>query len=106
MRVKLYSKVKVKIEQIAAAEANKLYRQGKAVKILLPTTFGGNATIYRSIPESEQSEELLGEFSAVEFTAPNGTKWINISTPKQSIRINAQTLSKETDVNIFRVEIL
>ena len=106
MRVKLYSKVKVKIEKIAVAEANKLYRQGKAIKILLPTFGSGNATIYRSIPESEQSEELLGEFSAVEFTAPNGTKWINISTPKQSIRINAQTLSKETDVNIFRIEIL
>lgn len=107
MKVKLYSTPKVKIEKMSMSEANKMLKSGEAVDVLGPDR-GVNSslcTVYVNIPESEREEEFLGEFPAVEFTAPNGSEWLKVNhghgSPAQFYEGETVT---ETKVNIFRVE--
>ena len=84
MRVKLYSKVIKNETQIFDPVSGKVY-------MLSP---------------EEKPEELLGEFNAHEEIAPNGSKWIVVSTPRQEIRFRAGETTRETRVNVFRFESL
>lgn len=84
------------------------------MKVKLYTTVKKNDTqIYDQVsgkvhvlsPEAKP-EELLGEFSAYRWTAPNGTEFVCVNTPRREVRVEASTLTAETNVNIFRVELL
>ena len=84
MKVKLFSTVKKNDTQIYDPTTGK-------VQVLSPEA---------------KPEELLGEFNAREFTAPNGSKYIIVNTPRKEVRVSAETLTKETRVNAFRVEVI
>lgn len=97
MKVKLYTKVKVKEER----------RDGPAnVSGAVKTIYDSVANKTIALMPAEADEELLGEFNAIEQVAPNGKRWIVVVTPRKRIRVSAETLIKETDVNTFRVELV
>lgn len=95
MKVKLYTKVKVREEKHDGP-----VDIPDAVKTIYDPV--SNKTI--ALMPVEADEELLGEFNAIEQTTPNGKRWVIVITPRKRIRISAETLIKETDVNAFRVE--
>ena len=82
MKVKLYSAVRKNEEKIFDRVSGK--------------------TIMLS-PE-DKPEELLGEFNAAHMTAPNGSEWIVVNTPKGRIKFRKGQLTRETEVNTFRIE--
>lgn len=61
--------------------------------------------IHMLSPEAKP-EELLGEFNAHEETAPNGSKWTVVSTPRGDIHFEKPALTKATQVNVFRFEVV
>lgn len=91
MKAKLYTTVTTRIERSKS-------RNPQATKVLVDQ---GTGTLlnYVPVPEAEQIEELLGTFPCTV-----GGQFIIVNTPRKSIRLNAQTLTKQTDVNRFRVE--
>jgi len=108
MKVKLFSTPIVTIQKMPAGEAAALFNAGKVRKVLSPSTFGdGLATVYVPIAKNDQHEDLLGEFDAIEFQPPNPRlpKMILVETPRGDIKLGYDTLTSETSVNIFRVEV-
>jgi len=108
MKAKLYSTPKVKIEKMSMSEARRMLKSGEAVDVLGPDR-GVNSklcTVYVNIPEEERKEELLGEFPAREYTAPNGSEWVEVNHGHGSpARFCKPETTTETKVNVFRIEL-
>lgn len=96
MKVKLYTKVKVREEK------SKSPATGATKTIYDPVS--GTFHNLMPVPEAEQAEELLGEFNAREIATERGRRYIVVNTPRREVRLDAETLRHETDVNVFRAE--
>jgi hypothetical protein len=107
MKVKLYSTAKVEYKKVTRKEAMELHNSGKASTILPPGMLGDKRfTAYVIIPEEEREEELLGEFIAREYTAPNGSEWIEVNHGRGRANFRKGELVSEGEVNIFRIAII
>lgn len=94
MKVRLYTKVTVNLEK-----TNSPMKDAK--KVIYDPVSG----LYTNYIAAEHAEEFLGEFEAREQVLPNGHKFIVING-KRPVRLDAETMTKETEVNVFRGEIV
>jgi hypothetical protein len=106
MNVKLFSTKKVEIEKMEMSEARQMLESGEAADVLPPDYGVGSklCTVYVNIPKSEQKEELLGEFPARQYTAPNGSEWLEVNHGRGLCHFRLPENTTETKVNIFRFE--
>jgi len=97
MKVKLYSRVKVQIVDATPAEAKASGHE------FLYDRVTGKCKVYMPVM---CEEELLGEFGASTFVAPNGREYLIVHGPRQDVKIRADRMVQETKVNTFRVEVV
>lgn len=89
MKVRLYTKVTVNLEKTKSP-----MKQAKEV------IYDPVSGLYTNYIPAEHDEELLGEFEGEQVG-----HYIIVSG-KRPVRLGAETLTKETKVNIFRGEIV
>jgi hypothetical protein len=101
MKVKLYTTVTVKETRMKGAQ------NVPGASTILYDSVSQQTIALLPLSKEEQIEELLGTFEGRLQSSPDGSRqWIIVNTPRKRIRINPETLTKKTDVNTFRIEII